>query len=143
MGITKGKLPAKGFLESFFMGPLIVPLVTTGIGFLIIFVPLGIVGTPFSIILAHSIIIIPYIVRIAIASLHHFNPVLEEAAVVHGASSWYTFRTVVFPQLLPGLISGSAMALLVSLDEYTVTIFLAQTIRLPFRFEFISTLRWI
>ncbi len=135
LGIVKGRLPFKGLLESFFLGPLIVPLVTTGIGFLIIFVPMGLVGSPFSIILAHSVIICPYIVRVAIASLRQSDPVLEEAAVVHGAGTWYTFYTVVVPQLIPGLITGAMLAFLVSLDEYTVTIFLAQanTVTIPIR----------
>lgn len=135
MGIVKGKLPFKELLESFFLGPLIVPLVTTGIGFLIIFVPLGIVGSPLAIILAHSVIISPYVVRILIATLRHFDHVQEEAAIVHGASNWYSFRTVVFPQLVPALISGAMLAFLVSFDEFTVTIFLAQadTVTIPIR----------
>ncbi|UFJ41846.1 ABC transporter permease [Brevibacillus humidisoli] len=135
LGIVKGNLPGKNLLESLFLGPLIVPLVTTGIGFLIIFVPLGLVGSPLGIVLAHSIIISPYVVRILIATLRHFDHVQEEAAIVHGADSWYAFRTVVLPQLLPALISGAILAFLVSLDEYTVTIFLAQadTVTIPIR----------
>lgn len=135
LGIVKGRLPFKGMLESFFLGPLIVPLVTTGIGFLIIIVPLGILGSPLSLILAHSIVISPYIVRIAIANLRYADPALEEAAIVHGASVPYAFWTVVFPQMLPSLIAGSILSFLVSLDEFTVTIFLirADTVTLPIR----------
>lgn len=135
LGIVKGRLPLKGALESFFLGPLIVPLVTTGIGFLIIVVPLGIIGSPISIILAHSIVISPYIVRIAIASLRYIDPVLEEAAIVHGASVGYAFFTVILPQMVPSLIFGSILSFLVSLDEFTVTIFLikADTVTLPIR----------
>lgn len=141
LGIVRGNLPFKGLLESFFMGPLIVPFITTGIGFLIIFVPLGLVGSPLGIILAHSVIISPYIVRIVIATLRHLDPALEEAAIVHGASAWYTFYTVVLPQLLPSLISGGILAFLVSLDEYTVTVFLAQadTVTIPIRiFQYVT-----
>jgi ABC-type spermidine/putrescine transport system permease subunit II len=141
LGIVRGNLPFKGLLESFFTGPLIVPFITTGIGFLILFVPLGLVGSPLGIILAHSVIISPYIVRICIATLRHLDPALEEAAIVHGASAWYTFYTVVLPQLLPGLISGGMLAFLVSLDEYTVTVFLAQadTVTIPIRiFQYVT-----
>ena len=141
LGIVRGNLPFKGLLESFFMGPLIVPFITTGIGFLIIFVPMGLVGTPFGIILAHSVIISPYIIRIVIATLRHLDPALEEAAIVHGATPWYTFYTVVLPQLLPSIISGGMLAFLVSLDEYTVTVFLSQanTVTIPIRiFQYVT-----
>lgn len=141
LGIVKGKLPFKNFLESLFLGPLIVPFVTTGIGLLIFYVSIGLVGSPISIILAHSVIIAPYVVRIAIANMKHFDAALEEAAIVHGASSWYSFKTVIFPQLRPAIISGGILAFLVSLDEYTVTIFLSQadTITLPIRiFQYVT-----
>jgi ABC-type spermidine/putrescine transport system permease subunit II len=133
VGLVRGKLPGKNLLESLFLGPLIVPLVTTGIGFLLIFVPLGLAGSPTAIILAHSVVISPYIIRILIASMRQSDPVQEEAAIVHGASPWYAFSTIVFPQLFPALLSGAILSFLVSLDEYTVTVFLtqAETITLP------------
>ncbi|PKC52546.1 Arginase/deacetylase, partial [Rhizophagus irregularis] len=49
------------------------------------------------------------------------NPFIEEAAIVHGASTFYMFRTVVLPQLLPATLIGGLLAFLVSIDEYTVT----------------------
>jgi len=141
LGIVKGRLPFSRLMESFFLGPLIIPFVTTGIGLLIFYVSIGLLGNPLSIVLAHSVIIAPYVVRICIASLRHSDSVLEEAAIVHGASGWYTFRTVILPQLRPAILSGSMLAFLVSIDEYTVTIFLAQadTITLPIRiFQYVT-----
>lgn len=141
LGITKGNFPFKGVFESFFLGPLIVPFVTTGIGFLIFFIPLNLTDSPVGIIIAHSVIISPYVVRICIATLRQLDGVLEEAAIVHGASSWYLFRTVVLPQVSPALIAGGLLAFLVSIDEYTVTVFLAQadTITLPIRiFQYVT-----
>lgn len=135
LGIVKGHLPFKSGLESFFLGPLIVPLVTSGIGFLMLFVPLGLLGSPLALILAHSIIIAPYVVRIACASLRHSDPTLEEAAIVHGANTWLIFRCVIFPQMRASLIAGALLAFLVSMDEYTVTVFLVQVhyVTLPIR----------
>ena len=141
LGISKGYFPFKGVLETFFLGPLIVPFVTTGIGFLIFFVPLNLIDSPVSIVIAHSIVISPYVVRICLATLRQLEGVLEEAAIVHGASPWYAFRTVILPQMLPALIAGGFLAFLVSMDEYTVTVFLAQanTITLPIRiFQYVT-----
>jgi putative spermidine/putrescine transport system permease protein len=141
VGVVRGRLPAKHMLESLFLGPLIVPLVTLGIGFLLIFVPLGIVGTPLAIILAHSVVISPYLIRILVASMRQLEPTLEEAAIVHGATPRYTFMTVVLPQLFPALLSGAILSFLVSLDEYTVTVFLteADLITLPLRiYQFVA-----
>jgi ABC-type spermidine/putrescine transport system permease subunit II len=135
LGIVKGNLPFKGMLESLFMGPLIIPLVTIGISFLIFFSIFNIQGSLLSIILAHSIVISPYIVRMACANLRQSDPVLEEAAIVHGASPLYMLRTVILPGMMPSIISGGIMAFLISMDEYTVTVFLAQTdtVTLPIR----------
>jgi putative spermidine/putrescine transport system permease protein len=86
-------------------------------------------------------VISPYIIRILIASMRQFDAIQEEAAIVHGASSRYTFFTIVLPQLLPALISGAILSFLVSLDEYTVTVFLTQSenITLPLRiYQFVS-----
>ncbi|SHE34098.1 putative spermidine/putrescine transport system permease protein [Seinonella peptonophila] len=141
LGVVRGRFPFRSLLESFFLGPLIVPLVTTGIGLLIFFAPLGMTGSSIGIILAHSVIISPYITRILIASLRQFNVSQEEAAIVHGATPWYAFRTIVIPQLLPAILSGAILAFLVSIDEYTVTVFLANadTITIPIRiYQFVS-----
>lgn len=141
LGLVRGRLPFKGLLESFFLGPLIVPMVTTGIGFLILFAPLNLVDSPLALILAHSVVISPYVIRIVIATLKQFDPVQEEAAIVHGASPWRAFYTVVLPQLKPALVASSLLAFLVSLDEYTVTVFLSQaeSVTLPIRiYQFVS-----
>ncbi|RYM02834.1 ABC transporter permease [Sporolactobacillus sp. THM7-7] len=135
MGIVKGQLPMKNVIESFFMGPLIVPLVTVGISFLVFFSTFQAEGTIWSIILAHSVIISPYVTRIACANLRQSNEMLEEAAMMLGAGFWYMFRTVLIPSMLPSVISGAVLSFLVSMDEYTVTVFLAQvnTVTLPIR----------
>ncbi|KGR92298.1 hypothetical protein CD30_00255 [Ureibacillus massiliensis 4400831 = CIP 108448 = CCUG 49529] len=141
LGIVKGQIKYSKVLENLFLGPLIIPYVTTGIGLMVFFVKLELLGTVTGIILAHIIIISPYIIRICIASLKQMNPFIEEAAIVHGASTFYMFRTVVLPQLLPATLIGGLLAFLVSIDEYTVTVFLADadTITLPIKiFQYIN-----
>src|SRR5690606_3142611 len=124
-----------------FLGPLVLPLILTGLAMLMFFSSLGWIGSTRAIILAHIVLTAPYAVRTVLASLAGLDPTLEEAAWVHGASPWYAFKTAVFPQIRPGLVAGGLFAFLVSLDEYTVTVFLTGPglVTLPIRiFQYIT-----
>lgn len=135
LGIARRAVPMPSFWEGLFLGPITVPFVVTGLGLLLLFAGWGTVGALWTIVIAHVVVSLPYVVRATLASLRMANPALEEAAWVHGASPWYAFRTVVLPQMRPGLIAGMLFSFFVSLDEFTVTVFLssADTVTLPIR----------
>jgi spermidine/putrescine transport system permease protein len=59
------------------------------------------------------------------ARLAGVDPALEEAAMDLGATPWQAFRLVMFPYLLPAIISGALMSFTLSLDELIVTFFTA------------------
>ncbi|MBO8140852.1 MAG: ABC transporter permease [Firmicutes bacterium] len=141
LGIERGRIPARGVWLNLFLGPLVLPLILTGLAMLMFFSSLGWIGSTWGIVIAHIVLTTPYAVRTVLASLTAVNPALEEAAWVHGAEPWYAFRTVVFPQIRPGLVAGGLFAFLVSLDEYTVTVFLTGPglVTLPIRiFQYIT-----
>lgn len=135
LGIARRAVPMPSLWEGLFLGPITVPFVVTGLGLLLLFAGWGAVGARWTIVSAHVVVSLPYVVRATLASLRMANPTLEEAAWVHGASPWYAFRTVVFPQMRPGLIAGMLFSFFVSLDEFTVTVFLSSvdTVTLPIR----------
>ena len=73
---------------------------------------------------AHTVITVPYIVRTVGATLAEIEPAFEEAASTLGANRVQTFFKVTLPMLRPGLIAGLVFSLIMSFDEFTVSLFL-------------------
>ena len=66
----------------------------------------------------------PYVLRTVSATLHGVNRHLEESAAILGANRWQTFWHVTLPLIRPGLIAGATFSLIISFDEFTVSLFL-------------------
>lgn len=71
---------------------------------------------------------LPFVVRTVQPVLQDLNTDLEEAAESLGAGKWYTFRRVIFPELLPAWLAGFALAIARAIGEYGSVIFVAGNI---------------
>ena len=89
--------------------------------------PLGIkvAFTPLGVLVALTFIGLPFVVRTVQPVLEELPRELEEAAATLGASRWSIFRRVVFPIVLPALITGFALAFARAIGEYGSVIFIA------------------
>jgi sulfate transport system permease protein len=92
--------------------------------------PLAMLGikvafTPLGIMVALIFIGLPFVVRMVQPVLLEVEYELEEAAASLGATRWQTFRLVVFPRVLPSLLTGYALAFARSLGEYGSVVFIA------------------
>ena len=89
--------------------------------------PLGIkvAFTPLGVLVALTFIGLPFVVRTVQPVLEELPRELEEAAATLGASRFATFRRVVFPVVLPALITGFALAFARAIGEYGSVIFIA------------------
>ena len=89
--------------------------------------PLGlkVAFTPVGIFVAMTFIGLPFVVRTVQPILEDMASELEEAAATLGASRWQSFSKVVFPILLPALLTGFALAFARALGEYGSIIFIA------------------
>jgi len=76
-----------------------------------------------ALIIAHTVITIPYVVLSVMPSLSRINPNLYEAGRDLGAGPVRTLFTVMLPQLVPGIVSGLVMAFTLSLDDFVITLF--------------------
>jgi sulfate transport system permease protein len=81
--------------------------------------------TPLGIMVALTFIGLPFVVRTVQPVLEDLDPEVEEAAASLGANRWHTFHLVIFPALLPALITGFALAFARCLGEYGSVIFIA------------------
>jgi len=115
------------------IAPVIVPPIILGVGLYSVFLTWQINGTVLGLVLAHTVLAIPFVVIAVGASFAQLDPVYERAAASLGAKPFQTLRRVILPLLLPGVVAGALFAFVTSWDEVVVSIFLtdAQTRTLP------------
>lgn len=97
--------------------------IVTGVALMILFIsiklPLGFV----TMLLAHITFEIPYVILSVLPKLKQLNNNIYEAALDLGAEPWYAFRKVIFPEIMPGIISGALLAFTLSLDDFVISFF--------------------
>jgi ABC-type spermidine/putrescine transport system permease subunit II len=104
-------------------GPIVVPGVVIGVALLTTFVYLNIILGVWTTILAHALLIVPYVVLVVRSRLASMDPRIEEAGRDLGARPLRVFRTVTLPQIAPALLGAAILGLAISLDELVVTNF--------------------
>ncbi len=119
--------------------PFALPTAVAGIALTAIYAENGLIGqylpfkvsfTPVGVFVALVFIGLPFVVRTVQPVLEDLNRELEEAAATLGANRWQTFRHVIFPTVMPALLTGFALAFARALGEYGSVIFIAGN--LPF-----------
>lgn len=105
--------------------PLVVPDVLMGVSLLMLFVLLNIHLGIFTVFLAHTTFCISYVTLIMLAKLHQFDYALIEAAQDLGANTWTTFRRVLLPFLIPGIMAAALLAFTLSIDDFVITFFVS------------------
>lgn len=107
------------------MSPLIVPAIVLGIGLYDLFVRWKLIGSVPGLVIAHTVVAIPYVLVTVSANLAKFDPALERASGSLGANAVTTFLRITLPLIAPGVISGALFAFIHSFDEVVVTIFVS------------------
>ncbi len=122
-------------LDSFFMSPLVLPALALGLSALMFFSLVGLPVSPLTLVIGHTIVCVPYVLRTTVAALAQLNPALLESSASLGASKFMTFRRVTLPLIRPGIMAGAFIAFMSSFDNVPVSLFLrdANTDMLPIR----------
>jgi putative spermidine/putrescine transport system permease protein len=108
---------------TFLLSPLSLPHIVLGFS-LLFFLSLFGLGISFtSLVIGHTVVSLPYIVRTVAGVYRSVPPNLEESAFVLGASRWQVFWRVTFPVIRPGVFAGCLLAVLLSLDNLSVSLF--------------------
>jgi putative spermidine/putrescine transport system permease protein len=124
LALARGNLPGAQALTAFFMSPLLVPAILTGLALFQIYLLSGLGRPVWGLVLGHTVIAVPYVIRTALAVLHNFDRRLEEAAAALGATPRQVFFEVTLPLIRPGVIAGGIFAFIVSFDQFPVSLFL-------------------
>ena len=97
--------------------------IVTGISLMLLFIACRATMGGATVLLAHITFNIPYVILSVMPRFRKINRSIYEAALDLGATPVYAFRKVVFPEILPGIISGFTMAVTMSLDDFIITHF--------------------
>jgi spermidine/putrescine transport system permease protein len=103
--------------------PLTTPEVVLGSSLLTLFITWGVERGFWTIIIAHVMFNISYVVVTVKARLRGFNWSLEEAAMDLGANEFQTFRKVTLPLIFPGIMAAAMLAFALSVDDFIITLF--------------------
>ena len=114
-----GKSPVTALLLS----PLVIPYVVLGVSLLLLFHRLGISLSILTVVIGHILISLPYTILVLLPRLQQIDVSLEEAAYDLGAGRFLTFRSIVFPLILPAVVSAYLIAFTTSFGEYAVASF--------------------
>lgn len=106
------------------LAPIIVPQIVQALAFYRVWIDLGLLDTYLGVILAHTLIGLPYVVITVSASLSNFDVRLEQAARNLGANMAQTIRLVILPRIVPGIASGALFVFIISFDEIVTVLFI-------------------
>jgi spermidine/putrescine transport system permease protein len=125
VGIHKLKRRPKAIVNGMSQITVVNAEIVTGAAFMLFFTlfPRELEGFP-ALIIAHTIITMPYVLLSVMPRLTQLNPNLYEAGLDLGAGPLRTLVTVILPQLIPGMIAGFGLAFTLSLDDYVISKFI-------------------
>jgi sulfate transport system permease protein len=132
--LVRYQFPGKRLIDALVDLPFALPTAVAGIALTAIYAQNGLIGqwlpfkvsyTPLGVWVALVFIGLPFVVRTLQPVLEDVNREFEEAAATLGASRWQTFTRVIFPILMPALLTGFALAFARALGEYGSVIFIA------------------
>lgn len=123
LAIGRGSFPGRELINTVLMSPLMIPAIVAGTAIYLYYVNIQmqydvqLAGTVPGLTLAHTLIAIPWILRLLVASLAGFDRSLEEASMSLGASRLTTFFRVTFPLIRPGMTAGLLFGFIASFAD--------------------------
>lgn len=120
-------------LQLYLLLPFTVPLIGAGMGMLMLFGEIGILGELWPVGLACCVINLPFMIWAVLASVNALDADLENAAANCGAPPLHAFCTVTLPAVAPGIITGALLMFVLAFNEFLVSLLLtdANTVTLP------------
>jgi len=152
IGLSQSHVPGRRAIMAILISPMIVPLIISATGMFFFYSKLGIwmedtVGLSkdlsgyIKVILAHSVLGIPFVIITVTATLVGFDRSLTRAAANMGAGPVRTFFKVQMPLILPGVISGALFAFITSFDAVVVVLFVGSAAQKTLPWQMFTGLR--
>lgn len=124
---TRFQFPFKGGVIGLIMLPLVLPEMIVAMSLLVAFLSINVPLSILTVILGHVLITTPFAVAILSSAFQSLDQSLEEAAYDLGETPASTFRLIILPLVMPGIVSSFLICFTVSLDEFIISYFLSGT----------------
>ncbi|HEV7370690.1 ABC transporter permease [Arenibaculum sp.] len=125
LAIARYRFRLEKFYQTLMFMPMIMPDIVLGIALLIFFISIGIDLGILTIMIGHCTFLTSYVFIVVSARLAGMDRSLDEASADLGANEWTTFRRVVLPLIMPGVVGGALLAFIISMDDLVITYFIA------------------
>lgn len=122
--LNRYRFKGKAVIQNLFLSPVLIPVIVLG------FVMLRYVVNRYqlpalpSLLIGHTILAIPYVMRVVTSSMANFDFAIEEAARILGAGQLYTFFKILLPNIKSGIVSACIMAIINSFNNVSLSAFL-------------------
>lgn len=123
IALVRGRFPGREAISTFLVSPLMLPGLVIGIAMLQGFKAIGLRDVYASLLIAHVVITLPYVVRTVVGSLTLFDFSLIDAARTLGCNYPQALMRVLVPALAPAFLTSGMFAFLASMDNYPISIF--------------------
>jgi len=125
--MARYRFPAKRGIVGFIMLPLVLPEIIVAVALLVLMLRLGLSLSIWTVIGGHVLICVPFSIAILSSAFQALDKSLEEASYDLGETRWGTFWRIIFPLVLPGIVSSLLITFTISLDEFIIAFFLTGT----------------
>ena len=127
IGLSKSKKVLQAMVERVNDLPVMNPDIVTGISLLMFFSVLAVKKGFLTLLLAHIMFCIPYVMLSVTPKLRSLDPNLIDAAMDLGATPFQALTRVIVPQIRPGIVSGALIAFTMSFDDFVISYFTSNT----------------
>ena len=153
LGLVRHRSWWSGGASTLLLMPLVVPAIVLGTAIYVAQVEaeilvygigyeIPVIGTIGGLIAAHTLIVIPWVVRLVTASLSGFDRTIEEAAQNLGATPFVTLRRVTLPVIRPGIVAAALFAFVISFSNLELSLFLVGAGRTTLPIAILQYLEW-
>lgn len=125
MAVVRGRFRGREAIATFAVSPLMMPGLVVGVALLQFFRGMGLRDAWTSLMIAHVIVTLPFVVRTLLAALENFDFSIIDAARTLGLSYPQAVLKVLTPNLAPAFLTSGLFAFLASMDNYPISIFLS------------------
>jgi putative spermidine/putrescine transport system permease protein len=123
LAVARYDFPGKAAISALLMSPLVLPHVVLGAALLQFGSYIGLTRSFTALLVGHTVIVLPFVLRSVLAMMTPEQRALEEASADLGASPLQTFFLVLLPQIRPGLVTGAIFAFISSFINVELSIF--------------------
>ena len=127
IGIFYSGKKSKAIMEGISNIPVINAEIVTALSLTILFVMAGVTFNFITLLIGHVVLTIPFVILAVRPKLMQMDSNIYEAALDLGATPEKALRTIVIPQIMPGIVSGFILSITLSLDDYIITAFTRDT----------------